>query len=233
MRAPTVGISVCIDRGLRLRRGADYYYVRRDYAQRVHEAGAVAMLLSLDTPPEAAVRLCDALVLTGGDDLPRRLRGERPVLHAEDAERIHWECSLLTCAHEAELPVLGVCYGMQLINLHQGGTLYADISTEHPGAIDHGATGVSRHAVNVEPGTPLLRGLPREVMVNSRHRQAIARLADGFSVTARSSDGVAEAIERHPWYGVEWHPETDATGPVVYGNFVALVRRSLTEGGEP
>lgn len=233
-----VGISVCIDRGQRVRAGADYLYVRRDYASEVRRAGAEPLLLTPDTSPHAAARLCDALLITGGDDLPvsfdETLPG--PGEHPEDAERIAWDRALLAEAFELGKPVLGVCYGMQLINLFCGGTLYQRLRDEHPGAIDHGGgASTTRHALgSVEPSA-LLVGLAAGVVVNSCHRQAVRVVAPGFRVTALASDGIVEAIERPPFYGVEWHPETDPVSKCVYDNFVALVRkgRNVRAGGVP
>lgn len=241
---PLVGITVCIDRGTRIRAGADYLYVRRAYSEQVRRAGAEPLLLAPDTSPQRAAALCDAFLITGGDDLPVTFNegaleaesapeaSEQP----EDAERIAWDRALIGEVSALGKPVLGVCYGMQLINLFCGGTLYRRLRDEHPGAIDHGGGASTAHHTleRVEP-SPLLRGLTAGVVVNSRHRQAVRAVAPGFRVTALASDGVIEAMERAPFYGVGWHPETDVTSAGVYDNFVALVRASMgiKAGGAP
>jgi len=238
---PVIGISVCIDRGQRLRAGADYLYVRRAYAEQVRRAGAEPLLLTPDTSPEAAARVCAAFLITGGDDLPVSFADAGAESsnseHAEDGERIAWERALLARVSMLAKPVLGVCYGMQLINLIHGGTLYRRLTDEHPSAIDHGGgSSTTRHALEVVEASPLLSGLASGVEVNSCHRQAVRAVAPGFRVTARASDGIVEAMERPPFYAVGWHPETDASSRCVYDNFVALLRESdpsLTTGGAP
>lgn len=235
--APVIGISLSLDRGRRIRAGADYYYVRRAYAEAVLEAGGVPILLTLDTPPRAAVELCDGFVVTGGDDLPRSFSAvaSLPSETAEDAERIRWDRALFERIALVDKPVLGVCYGMQLMNLHHGGTLYQELRLERQGSLDHGGLGETTHHELVVEGGRLLQGFAKRVRVNSRHRQAVDEVAPGFRVTARASDGVVEAIEREQWFGVEWHPETDVESVRVYRNFVDIVREagSLKAGGGP
>lgn len=228
---PLVGITVCIDRGQRLRAGADYLYVRRAYARELRRAGAEPLLLTPDTSPRAAAAVCDAIVISGGDDLPTSFDASEPgaLEHPEDAERIAWERALLGELSARAKPVLGVCYGMQLINLFHGGTLYRNVREEHLGALDHGGgPHTTRHTLSLVEPSPLLLGLSQGVEVNSSHRQALARVAPGFRITALTSDGVVEAIERAPFYAVGWHPETDPASVGVYDNFVALVREAPT-----
>ena len=234
---PVIGISLSLDRGRRIRTGADYYYVRRAYAEAISQAGAVPILLTLDTPQEAAVELCDGFVVTGGDDLPRSFAEVATSLAetAEDAERIRWDRELFNCIAAKRKPVLGVCYGMQLMNLHHGGSLYERVRLERPGSLDHGGDGETTHHELVVAGGRLLAGFAERLRVNSRHRQAVERVAPGFRVTAHASDGVVEAIECEHWFGVEWHPETDIESTSIYRNFVEIVKagRFFKAGGEP
>lgn len=234
---PIIGITVCIDRGLRLRSGADYLYVRKAYSECLQRAGGTPIMLGVDTSPEAATRLCDAFVLTGGDDLPSSFDSrdnpndtagaKRPASFvAEDVERIEWECRLLREIETTRKPVLGVCYGMQLLNLFHGGTLYQSVQGDHVGAIDHGGgSAATRHTLALCADSALFAGFESTIEVNSSHRQAVNSVAPGFKVTAVAPDGVVEAIEKGPWFGVEWHPETDPASVRVYDNFIDLLRR--------
>lgn len=220
---PLIGIGVSIDRGKRLRVGMDYLYVARSYSRAVRAAGGVPVLLSPDTPP-SCVESLSGLVLSGGDDLPPRLGlNGVPIGQAEDPERIDHDRQMLDAFANARKPVLGVCYGMQLINLHYGGGLFRSVAEEHGQSIDHGGSGrKTEHATHRVGPSLLLEVLPSRFQTNSLHGQGIRDVAPGFEVTARSEDGLVEAMERGSMFGVEWHPESDDTGEAIYRRFIEL-----------
>jgi putative glutamine amidotransferase len=236
MTQPLIGITVSLDHGERLRAGHDYLYVKRAYAQAVARAGGHPLLVSPELAPAAAAALCDGLVISGGDDIPPELYGERAAAAArpESAERINWERRLLDLFTRAATPLLGVCYGMQLINVHFGGTLVQDIAGADAAALDHGGGGrATSHEVKIAAGSFLAPLFGSAAVVCSTHHQAVARLAPGFRVAATSPDGVIEAIERDHLLAVEWHPEADQTGAAIYRLLVerARQRRALRPGG--
>jgi putative glutamine amidotransferase len=192
------------------------------YAEAVLAAGGVPLAVPPVGGREAVERLLervDGLVLTGGDDFDTERLGLGPTHPAASpvpAEKQDHDVLLARAALERGLPVLGICYGMQLLALVEGGALLQHLPDDRPTSQPH--SGGVRHAVELAPGTRLARALGVErVEVVSRHHQAVGAVGPGWSVSARDGEGLIEGIERsaHPFaVGVQWHPElSPATGP--------------------
>lgn len=163
------------------------------------------------------------LLLCGGLDVDPARFGEAVLANGNvevNAERDQLEWDLLDLARERRLPVWGVCRGIQVLNVYLGGSLWQDLPTQAPSTIDHSQSETPdqlAHTVQViEPGAPVgerLTGGDGEngQRVNSRHHQAVRRLADGFLPVAVSPDGLVEAavLDRDGWWvrAVQWHPE--------------------------
>jgi putative glutamine amidotransferase len=185
---------------------------QQNYLDRVAELGFEAIDL---TDPTASLRGFDGLLLTGGADVDPALYGETP--HPETYEvnraRDEFELSLLREAMAADLPVLAICRGHQLLNVCLGGRLLQHIEGDaHRWHEDEPATS-SWHEIEIEARSKLRDAYgARRVLVNSRHHQAVTpdRLARGLTCTALSDDGFVEGMEspaRRWVVGVQWHPE--------------------------
>lgn len=225
---PTIGITVSIDEGKIIRAQREYFYIKRAYSKVVRGVGGNPILISPDLDIKVAVALCDGLVISGGDDIPPELYGESAqlMINPESIERIGWERELLQAFCDAGKPVLGVCYGMQLINVHFGGTLRQDLASGSGQPIlNHGGMGVTTsHRLTIPVDSSLFPALGPRAGVSSAHHQAIKDVAPGFKISAISEDGVIEAIEKGSILAVEWHPESDATGPAVYSLLLESAR---------
>lgn len=210
---PRIGISLDYDPA------QGRYGLKQTYVDAVLGAGGLPVLLPIVGEEGAAAYLdqLDGLVLSGGDfDVPPSLYGEatRPQCGALVPERTDSELRFLRSALATGMPVLGVCGGMQLLNVALGGSLHQDLPNDLGlrGHQQPAPKDVPSHDVEVVPGTRLaaLAGAGR-LRVNSTHHQAVKAVAPGLLVSARSPDGVVEGIELpgHPFaLGVQWHPES-------------------------
>lgn len=223
---PRVGIPLALDAEPRLRAGRRTHYLDAAYARAVVRAGGLPLGLPGPLDVAQAAAGLDGLLLPGGDDFapphpyPPAVRFQHVA-----AEQLAFDEELLGEALRRKLPVLGICYGMQLLARHHGAALVYDIDTDHPGALPHrGADGDATHGLRLEPGTRLA-GILRAGAVNSRHHQAVAEAGNGLRISARAPDGVIEAIEAVDGrfvLGVQWHPETlgDAGSQRLFRAFV-------------
>ncbi|HLY20391.1 MAG TPA: gamma-glutamyl-gamma-aminobutyrate hydrolase family protein [Bryobacteraceae bacterium] len=182
------------------------------YAAALRQAGIEPVLIS----PEdgRALRGVEGLVLSGGTDINPALYGDRPHPENEpsDDARDEMETALLSEALAADLPVLAICRGMQLFNVHCGGTLIQHLENSTAHRVRDVDPAAPVHDILVEPDTRLAGILGAGIhAVNSRHHQAVDRLGAGLRATARSiPDGVIEALELNDHrfaLAVQWHPE--------------------------
>jgi putative glutamine amidotransferase len=225
-RRPVIGITTYIERARYGAWDVDAALLPRTYVDTVAAAGGNPVLL----PPLgfSDVSFLDGLVIAGGSDVDPARYGEsaHPETIGVRPDRDATEFALVESALEAGLPLIGVCRGMQVLNVVLGGTL-----TQHIPDV----TGTSAHRpvvgqfgrthVEMAPGSAVADILGGAATVSCSHHQAVDRLGDGLTVTARSADGVVEAVELAGAdfaLGVQWHPEQDAEVRL----FKALVART-------
>jgi putative glutamine amidotransferase len=210
----------------------DIHRLRHAYVDAVERAGAVPVLLPGLERERFAEELCDrldALVVTGGPAIVDGLVGELPHdLAAPDPRRATFDRWIARAFIAREKPILGICYGMQLLNALDGGTIYADVERQLDGALAHSPKrGGKDHPIEVRDKTHLFATLGiRATTVNTRHLQAVATLGPSFRVSATSPDGVIEAIETDDGsrIGVQFHPERMAMASV-FENLISRARR--------
>jgi gamma-glutamyl-gamma-aminobutyrate hydrolase PuuD len=225
---PLIGIPPVRDDRGRLRPGRATLYLDERYAAALDAAGAAPVCLPLQRDAAALVdRLHGLLIPGGGDFAPERSYPAGVDFDAASPEQLDFDRRLLARALERGIPVLGICYGMQLLAVHHGGSLHYDIPTDLPDAGAHRLPEPEgRHALRIEPRSRLAEILAGDgASVNSRHHQAVAEAGPGLLVCARADDGVVEAVERPGGafcLGVQWHPERMEAGhrQRVFGAFV-------------
>lgn len=195
--------------------------VPQSYMNALEAVGAAPLLIPItgqESTLQALYRHLDGLLLAGGVDLDPSHFGEppHPKLGKVDAQRDWVELTLTRWALADKMPLLGICRGIQTLNVACGGTLWQDISAQVPDAIPHTyypghPYNLLAHSVQVEPGSRLAEALGApQVQVNSLHHQAVKEVGAGLCVTGRAPDGLIEGLEGNEkaWVAaVQWHPE--------------------------
>jgi putative glutamine amidotransferase len=198
------------------------------YTDHVANAGGLAVLLPIGTDEAAAAVMdrLDGLILTGGPDIEPVRYGAAPDPYSErsQADRDTWESALFNAAYRRDLPILGICRGMQLMNVCLGGTLHQHLPEITGGERHRPAPGVYGNVrVRLDPGTLPGSILGSGIDAPCHHHQATDALAEGLTASGWASDGTVEAIwapDRRFVVGVQWHPEV-RDDPAL---FAALVR---------
>jgi putative glutamine amidotransferase len=237
---PRIGITCDFD-AITDRRGtcSPRYVLQEAYVAAVEAAGGEPWLLP-HLPPERAASVLGALdgvVLSGGGaDVPPSFYGEelREPTRPCREQRAGFERALAREARRLDVPLLGVCGGLQILNVALGGTLFQDLG-ERPGSLEHRQPHDKRrpqHAVEVTAGTHLAHLVgPGELLVNSTHHQLVRLPGEGLQVSATAPDGATEALELPAarfLVGVQWHPESLTHDPRHLAIYQGLVRAAAS-----
>jgi putative glutamine amidotransferase len=228
---PTVGIPLCLDAEGRWKSGRTYHYIDASYAGAIERAGGVPVYLPPAATPRELVARIDALLVPGGDDFaPPRPYPPEVRFELVPPAQLAFDRALLDAALARRIPVLGICYGMQLLALARGGSLHYDLASDVADAHEH-QLGDARHDVALQAGSRLAALSGADALrVSSRHHQAVSDPGPALRVAARAADGVIEAVEAPRGafqMGVQWHPEAqgDASSEALFRAFVAAAKR--------
>ncbi|MDH6350469.1 MULTISPECIES: gamma-glutamyl-gamma-aminobutyrate hydrolase family protein [Brevibacillus] len=218
-----------------------YSTVSRNYVDSIYAAGGVPITIPIvedKTDYSEYIDLVDGILFTGGNDIAPYYFGENPLkeLHSMSSIRDEYELSLFRKAYEKNVPIFGICRGIQLINVALGGSLYQDIYSQIPGALGHSPTQTASdelyHSIQISKHTQLYDIFGEErIFTNSFHHQSVKQLGKNLVATAFSEDGIVEALESTEerfLLGVQWHPECmTKRHPMFLKLFSAFIQASL------
>lgn len=195
----------------------DYYYARPTYTERILAAGGIPLILPFNHDPEVFTFL-DGILIPGGDDIHPAYFNQDELFKGdyETQEKIEFDQWIIGLCMEFRMPLFGICYGMQIINVSLGGDLCQDVSlvsewADHP----YNKKGLADHEIHIQNPSILASVFASpSIHVNSKHHQAIQNLGTPLIPTAYAPDGIVEAVEldgesskNHFLIAVQWHPE--------------------------
>jgi putative glutamine amidotransferase len=219
---PVIGVTPDFNAGDRKDMGGQEptYFLRARYIRAIEELGGIPLILPLVSAPASRRRILDGvdgLLITGsGPDLPPCLYGERQQYRFSlvSERRSDFELDLVHQARTRDLPLLGICGGMQTVNVACGGSLFQDIPSQVRHALDHRQKAKAihtSHPVTITPKSLLRKIVGRAtLMVNSSHHQSVKKVGPSLVASAVAPDGIVEAVEspaQRFLLAIQWHPE--------------------------
>lgn len=217
-------------------------FVSNAYIQSIRYSGGIPLILPLvrsDHMLQEYINLCDGFLFCGGNDITPLLFGQEP-LYGNGKTNITldlFQIRLMRQILKTKKPVFSICRGMQIFNVACGGSIFQDISMHTSSTLNHMQESDSRedvsHKIKTKPDSMLRKYIGCYLYVNSFHHQAIDKIGENLIVSARASDGIAEAIEMpsHPYaVGVQWHPESMYRASpemrTLFQNFISSTKKS-------
>lgn len=228
---PLIGITSSIQRQ------TNSFCLRREYVEAVRVAGGLPMLLPPGEPnPASILEWVDGILFAGGGDIdPAIYNGaSHPTIYNVDSERDRFELTLAELALETDIPILGICRGLEILVVVSGGKLVTHLPDEFGETIIHRKeqSCPSEHSVQIASGTRLANIIgASEANIVSWHHQAASTIPENWRLAAQTSDGVIEALEHeyHPWaFALQWHPELSLNDPRqqrIFRSFVAAAQQ--------
>ena len=220
-------------------------YVNDDYTHSIEEAGGIPVIIpftkNLELARETVARL-DGLLLSGGHDVYPLHYGEEPLQGLGEVwpERDQFDFTLIKAAEEKQIPIFGICRGLQILNVYRGGSLYQDLKYDQNCTIKHSQNqtpSLGTHTVDIEFESKLASAIGRSTWItNSHHHQTVKHIGKGLQVVARAKDGTVEGLEdsSYPWLvACQFHPEmmseTDENAKCLFAAFVAAAQNNVNK----
>ena len=246
MKKPCIGVSGSI-----LRDNSGPYvdllrsYVNDDYTHSIEEADGIPVIIpftkNLELARETVARL-DGLLLSGGHDVYPLHYGEEPLQGLGEVwpERDQFDFALIKAAEEKQIPIFGICRGLQILNVYRGGSLYQDLKYDQNCTIKHSQNqtpSLGTHTVDIKFESKLASAIGRSTWItNSHHHQTVKHVGKGLQVVARAKDGTVEGLEdsSYPWLvACQFHPEmmseTDENAKCLFAAFVAAAQNNVNK----